>query len=298
MGEGQTPLLTLDPHRPRILAKLDFLMPTLSFKDRGAAVLVTLAGALGAGQLIADSSGNAGAAIAAYAARARIRCRVYVPDATAGQKLAQLTAHGAEVVTVGGSRADAASAAMQAVQESDAFYASHAWHPAFFEGTKTFAYEAWEQLGRRAPDEVILPVGNGTLLLGAALGFADLHKAGLIDSMPRLVAVQASACNPVERAWRSGAPTPAAVECRPTSAEGIAIEAPVRGRQVLAAVRATGGRVIAVGEDAIVDAQAGLAARGLYVEPTAAAVYAGLLAEPPADHLVLLPLCGAGLKHG
>ena len=297
MGEGQTPMVMLDDERPGVRAKLDFVMPTLSFKDRGAAVLVTVARAVGAEQLIADSSGNAGAAIAAYAARARIRCRVFVPDATATQKLAQLTAYGAEVVTVRGSRADTASAAMRALQESDAFYASHVWHPVFLEGTKTFAYEAWEQLGRGAPEEVFLPVGNGTLLLGAALGFADLHRAGLIDSIPRLVAVQASACNPVERAWRTGVPVPTAVDCRPTSAEGIAIEAPVRGRQVLAAVRATGGRVIAVGEDAIVEAQAGLAARGLYIEPTAAAVYAGLLVEPPADRLVVLPLCGAGLKH-
>ena len=213
MGEGQTPMVMLDDERPGVRAKLDFVMPTLSFKDRGAAVLVTVARAVGAEQLIADSSGNAGAAIAAYAARARIRCRVYVPDATATQKLSQLTVHGAEVIRVKGSRADAASAAMQAVQESGAFYASHVWHPAFFEGTKTFAYEVWEQLGRRAPEEVFLPVGNGTLLLGAALGFADLHKAGLIDSIPRLVAVQASACNPVERAWRTGVPAPTAVDC-------------------------------------------------------------------------------------
>jgi threonine synthase len=290
--------LVLDPHRPQTLVKLDYLMPTLSFKDRGAAVLVSVARALGAGHLVADSSGNAGASIAAYAARAGLSCRVYVPDATLTQKRTQLGAHGAEVVVVKGSRADAAAAAIQAVDESDAFYASHVWHPAFFEGTKTFAYEAWEQLGRRAPDEVFLPVGNGTLLLGAARGFADLHQAGLIDSMPRLVAVQASACNPVERAWRTGVPAPTAVDCGPTSAEGIAIEAPVRGRQVLAAVRATGGRVIGVGEEAIIEAQAGLAARGLYVEATAAAVYAGLLVEPPADRLVVLPLCGAGLKHG
>jgi threonine synthase len=297
MGEGQTPLVVLDDDRPSVLAKLDFLMPTLSFKDRGAAVLVTVARALGAEELVADSSGNAGAAIAAYAARARLSCRVYVPEATASQKLAQLTAHGADVLVVKGGRGAAASAAVRAVLDRGAFYASHVWHPAFFEGTKTFAYEAWEQLGR-APDEVFLPVGNGTLLLGAASGFADLHKAGLIDSIPRLVAVQASACNPLERAWRSGEAGPAAVDCRATRAEGIAIDAPVRGHQVLAAVRATGGRVIAVGEDAIVEAQAGLASRGLYVEATAAAVYAGLLVEPAADRLVVLPLCGAGLKHG
>jgi threonine synthase len=298
MGEGQTPLVVLDPDRPQVLAKLDFLMPTLSFKDRGAAVLVSLARAVGAEQLVADSSGNAGAAIAAYAARAGLSCRVYVPEATPRQKRTQLAAHGADVVAVKGSRADTASAAIQAVDEGDGFYASHVWHPAFLEGTKTFAYEAWEQLGRSAPDEVFLPVGNGTLLIGAALGFADLQKAGLIESVPRLIAVQASACNPIERAWRAGTTAPTFVACGPTIAEGIAIEAPVRGRQILGAVRASAGKVISVGEDAIVSAQADLAAAGLYLEPTAAAVYAGLLVEPPSDRLVLLALCGAGLKQG
>jgi threonine synthase len=298
MGEGQTPLLELDPDQPNVLGKLEYLMPTLSFKDRGATVLVSFAVALGAGQLVADSTGNAGAAIAAYAARAGLPCRVYAPEATSTHKLAQLEAHGAVVVRVKGSRQDVASAAIAAVESSDPFYASHVWQPAFFEGTKTFAYEVWEQLGRRAPDEVFLPVGNGTLLLGAACGFGDLRKTGLIPSLPRLVAVQASACNPLEQAWRTGRGSPVPVACGPSRAEGIAIEAPVRGRQVLDAVRASGGRVVAVGEDAIARAQAELAARGLYVEPTAAAVYAGIRVDPPAARLVVLALCGAGLKQG
>jgi threonine synthase len=298
MGEGQTPLITIHPDRPQILAKLDFLMPSLSFKDRGAAVLVSLALALGAEQLVVDSSGNAGAAVAAYAARAGLHCRVFVPEATSANKVAQLRAHRAEVVEVNGGREDAAIAAIAAVESSDTFYASHVWQPAFFEGTKTFAYEVWEQLSRRAPDEVFLPVGNGTLLLGAARGFAELRAAGLIPVVPRLVAVQASACNPIERAWRSDAATPCSVGSEPTAAEGIAVRAPVRGRQILQAVRASGGRVVGVTEDAIVNAQAELSARGLYVEPTAAAVYAGLLVDLPVDSLVVLPLCGAGLKQG
>jgi threonine synthase len=298
MGEGHTPLITIDPDRPQILAKLDFLMPTLSFKDRGAAVLVSLALALGATQLVADSSGNAGAAIAGYAARAGLGCRVFVPAGTPANKVAQLQAHGAVVVPVKDSREDAAAAAVAAVESSDSFYASHVWQPAFFEGIKTFAYEVWEQLGRRAPDDVFLPVGNGTLLLGAAHGFAGLQVAGLIPAVPRLVAVQASACNPIERAWRADAATPAPVGTGTTVAEGIAVRAPVRGRQILQAVRASGGRVVGVSEEAIVSAQAELAARGLYVEPTAASVYAGVLVDPPVDRLVVLPLCGAGLKHG
>jgi threonine synthase len=297
LGEGGTPLVRVDPERPNILAKLEFLMPTLSFKDRGAAVAVSLAHGLGAKQLVADSSGNAGTAFAAYAARAGLSCELFVPGTASPKKLAQARAYGAVVHTTS-SRGDAAAAAIAAVESSDAFYASHVWQPAFFEGTKTFAFEVWEQLDRRAPDDVFLPVGNGTLLLGAAIGFAELRAAGLIDTVPRLVGIQAAACNPVERAWLAGDTTPEPVEPEPTAAEGIAIAAPVRGRQVLDAVRASGGRVVAVSEEAIARAQGELAARGLYVEPTAAAVYAGLLVDPPTDRIVVLPLCGAGLKSG
>jgi threonine synthase len=302
LGEGGTPLVAVDPGRPRVLAKLDFLMPTLSFKDRGAAVLVTLAAAIGADRLVADSSGNAGTAIAAYAARAGLPCEVFVPHTASPRKLAAMRAHGAIVRTVAGSREDAAEAAIDATERGNAFYASHVYQPAFFEGTKTFAFEVWEQLGRRTPDEVVVPAGNGTLLLGVYAGFRELRGAGLIGALPRLVAVQAAACNPLERAWRAGAEvaTPVSpVAPGDTAAEGIAIAAPARSRQMLAAVRATGGRFVAVSEEGIAAARRQLAHRGLYVEPTAAATYAGLiahLAEEPGDRDIVWAVCGAGLK--
>jgi threonine synthase len=280
MGEGGTPLVAIDPERPRVLGKLDFLMPTLSFKDRGAAVLVTLAAAIGAKRLVADSSGNAGTAIAAYAARAGLPCEVFVPQTASPKKLAAMRAHGAVVKTVAGSREDTAEAAMEVAERGDAFYASHVYQPAFFEGTKTFAFEVWEQLGRRTPDEVVVPAGNGTLLLGVHAGFRELQRAGLIGVVPRLVAVQAAACNPLERAWRTGAETSTpAVPAQTTVAEGIAIAAPARSRQILAAVRETGGSFVAVSEDAIAAARDELSQRGLYLEPTAAATYAGLIAH-------------------
>jgi threonine synthase len=298
MGEGGTPLIPFDPGRPQVLVKLEYLMPTLSFKDRGAAVLVSLAGGVGAEELVADSSGNAGTAIAAYAARARIPCRVFVPEGTSPGKVARIAAFGAAVEVVKGDREDAAKAAIDAVEETGAFYASHAWHPAFLEGTKAFAFEVWEQLGGQAPDEVMLPVGNGTLLLGAALGFDELLAAGLIPARPRLIGVQAEACNPLEQAWREHISHPVAIRRRPTAAEGIAIAAPPRGSQILAAVRASGGRFLAVDEDAISRAQVKLASLGLNVEPTAAAVYAGLTThlgdEGPGNRRIVLPLCGAG----
>ncbi|HEX9548413.1 MAG TPA: pyridoxal-phosphate dependent enzyme [Acidimicrobiales bacterium] len=300
MGEGGTPLIPLDPGRPQVLAKLEHLMPTLSFKARGAAVLVSVAAGVGATRLVADSSGNAGTAIAAYAARARLPCQVFVPEGTSPGKVARIAAHGAAVEVVKGDREDAAKAAIDAVEDSEAFYASHAWHPAFLEGTKTFAFEVWEQLGRQAPDEVVLPVGNGTLLLGAALGFDELLAAGLITARPRLIGVQAEACNPLEQAWRENVSHPVAIRRRPTAADGIAIATPPRGSQILAAVRASGGRFVAVDEEAISRAQVELAGLGLSIEPTAAAVYAGLLTHLAADganaRRIVMPLCGAGVR--
>jgi threonine synthase len=143
-------------------------------------------------------------------------------------------------------------------------------------------------------------VGNGTLLLGAALGFDELLAAGLIPTRPRLIGVQAEACNPLEQAWRENVSHPVAIRRRPTAAEGIAIAAPPRGRQILAAVRSSGGRFVAVDEDAISRAQLELAIRGLNVEPTAAATYAGLLThlgdEDPGNRRIVAPLCGAGRR--
>jgi threonine synthase len=154
-------------------------------------------------------------------------------------------------------------------------------------------------LGRRPPEEVIVPVGNGTLLLGVHAGFCELQRSGFIGPLPRLIAVQALACNPLERAWRIGIDVAAPTANLGTAAEGIAIAAPARSRQILEAVRMTGGRFVAVAEDAIAAARRELALLGLYVEPTAAATYAGLKAHlraEPGDRLIVWPACGAGLK--
>ncbi len=302
LGEGFTPLLPLDAaNRPGVLAKVEYASPTLSFKDRGAAVLVAAAHALGARHLVADSSGNAGTAIAAYAARARIACEVFVPAATSPKKLKQIAAHGATVRAIPGSREDTAAAAMTAADRPGVFYASHVYNPLFFQGTKTYAYELWEQLGGRAPDTLVLPVGNGTLVLGAFFGFRELLGLGLIARLPRFVCVQAEHCAPLARAWADGRETPEPVENTGTEAEGIAIAAPARGRQILAAVRATGGTIVTVPEDSIAPARASLAARGFYVEPTSAVNEAVFTVHPelfPAGETTVLPLCGAGLKAG
>ncbi len=311
MGEGCTPIVPIGSDRAGVLAKVEYASPTLSFKDRGAVVLVALASELGAERLVADSSGNAGTAVAAYAARARLPCAVFVPAATSPKKRAQIEAHGAQVHLVPGTREDTAAAAMEAADEPGTFYASHVYHPGFHHGTKTYAFEVWEQLGGRVPDALVLPAGNGTLVLGAALGFAELVAAGVAGGVPRIVAVQAAACAPIAAADAAGADHVGAVTGGETAAEGIAVAAPARGDQILAAVRATGGRVVTVDEDAIAGARAWLAGRGFWVEPTAAAPWAAVLGQPdlvgvpggsdgPGDPepAVVVPLCGAGLKAG
>jgi threonine synthase len=312
MGEGQTALIALDD----VSVKLEFVSPTGSFKDRGAVALVASAVARGARELVADSSGNAGSAIAAYAARAGLPCTVFVPEGTSGAKRRQIEGYGAALRVVPGDRMAAAGAAAATVAETGAMYASHVWDPMFLQGTKTFAFECWEQLGRRGPDAVVIPVGNGTLVLGAARGFRELRAAGAIERLPRLIGLQSERCAPLAVAWAQRQPNPAPVApSQATVAEGIAIPAPARGAQILAAVLESGGCVLSVPEASIAPAQRDLARRGLLVEPTAAVAWAAalMLSErlpAPADDglwkaaaelctgTVVVPLCGSGLKSG
>ncbi|TFB72713.1 pyridoxal-phosphate dependent enzyme [Cryobacterium glaciale] len=312
LGEGFSPLIPSRAFAP-VQLKLDFLLPTLSFKDRGAAVLATLARRLGVTDAMVDSSGNAGTAMAAYFGRAGIRCTVYVPEATSPGKLAQMRAHGATVELVSGSRADTSAAALQAAGQPGVMYASHVYHPYFLHGVKTYGYEIWEQRGRSLPETVVVPVGNGTMLLGCYLAFSELVAAGLAERMPRLCAVQASACSPLEQAMAQGLDAPVAVENGATIAEGIAIAAPPRGKQILAAVRATGGTIVSVTDQQTAAARQELADEGLFVEPTSAVCFAAVRAAVDQTfdsanptwmraaslltaESVVVPLCGAGLK--
>jgi threonine synthase len=295
--EGFTPLslLQLDGHS--IYIKQDHLFPSGSYKDRGASVLISKAKELGLKRIVEDSSGNAGCAIAAYSARAGIECEIYVPESTSPGKLAQIGMYGAHLVLVPGSREDTAYAVMQAAQ--DTYYASHSWNPFFFQGTKTFAYEVCEQLGWKAPDVLVLPVGNGTLLLGAYLGFRELLAMGIIANLPRIVAVQSRNCAPLYRAFHEGLPTVPMVEKQDTLAEGIAIAEPVRGQQILAAVLNSQGTFLAVSEQEIEAALKLMANRGFYIEPTAAATIAGLrqyLKGYFDDGIILSVITGHGLK--
>lgn len=252
-----TPETTVVVGGRRLRAKVEHRGPTRSFKDRGAEVLVGLAVAVGAERLVADSSGNAGAALAAHAAAAGLPIEVFVPASTSPSKLDRLRSYGADVHAIHGSRAAAAAAAIDRVERGSAFYASHVYNPWFWEGTAAMVEEL-----DPLPDTLLLPVGNGTLVLGAR------------SSPCRIVAVQATD--------------------RPTLAEGIAIDAPARWAEVEAAVAASGGRFVAVADDAILAAHGELLGQGWEVEPTAAAAFAAVPHLTDDDGEVVVPLTGAG----
>lgn len=297
LGEGMTPLLPVCCAGREVLIKAEQGSPTGSYKDRGAAVMIAKAKEMGVREVVEDSSGNAGASVAAYCACAGIGCSIFVPISTSPGKLAQIELYGAQLHKIPGSREDTAAAVLKAAQSS--FYASHSYNPYFFHGTKTWAFEVVEQLGWSAPDTVVLPAGNGTLLLGAHLGFTELKAAGIIDRLPKLVAVQGAGCAPLYKAFEQGESDYTAITPTSTLAEGIAIAEPIRGSQIIAAVRETGGTFIAVHDHEITTALLSMGKQGHCIEPTSAATIAGLthyLNKAEKDECIVSVFTGHGLK--
>jgi threonine synthase len=299
LGEGWTPLVRRRWHGAEIFFKLESQMPTGSFKDRGAAVMINHLVEAGVGAIHEDSSGNAGASLAAYAAAAGIPCRIYVPAAAPRGKLVQIAAAGADLRAVPGTRQSVSEAALAAAGES--FYASHNWQPFFIEGTKTLAFELWEQLGFRAPDNILVPTGYGSNILGLERGFDELERCGEITGRPRLFAVQAANCAAFAAAWAAGADRFVPFVAEPTIADGIATPRPVRIGAVLRALRRSKGGVAAVAEAEIVPALAALGRLGLFVEPTAATAAAALTnllqdGTIAREETTIIVLTGHGLK--
>jgi threonine synthase len=299
LGEGWTPLARRDWEGVPVYFKLESQMPTGSFKDRGTAVMINHLVEVGVGQIHEDSSGNAGASIATYSAAAGIPCRVYVPASAPRAKLVQIAACGAELHMIPGTRQAATEAALAAAGES--FYASHNWHPFFIEGTQTLAFELWEQLGYRLPDNILVPTGYGSNILGLERGFDALERAGEITVRPRLYAVQAADCAAFAAAFAAGGDQSVPFAARPTIADGIATMRPVRPAAVLRALRRSRGGVVAVAEDEIAPAALALGRLGLFVEPTAATAGAALTrllanGTVSAEEITVAVLTGHGLK--
>lgn len=299
LGEGWTPLVDGEWNGVKVRMKAEFLMPSGSFKDRGTAVMLNYLKQCGVTQIIEDSSGNAGASVATYGAALGFDSRIFVPANAPAPKRYQIAAMGAEVVPVAGTRDDVAKAALAAGETQ--FYAGHNHQAYFLEGTKTLAFELWEQLDFAVPDNIVIPCGQGSNVMGCHIGFRELRERGAIASLPRLFAIQAANAAPYYAAYAAGSDTPVEIVAKPTIADGIASARPIRLREVLDAIRATAGTCLAVTEDEIGEALHGFTKQGFFVEPTTAAAGAGLSrliaggVIAPGETTVVI-LTGSGLK--
>ncbi|HEX2940702.1 MAG TPA: pyridoxal-phosphate dependent enzyme [Rhodopila sp.] len=299
LGEGCTPLIPRRIAGAQVLLKCEWFNPTCSFKDRGASVMLSLLRAQGILHVLEDSSGNGGAAVSAYAAAGGMQATILAPASTSPAKTVQMRAHGAAVDLIPGSRQDTADAAI--ARSDTIFYASHNWHPFFLQGTKTLAYELWEDLGFRAPDNIITPCGAGSNVLGCEIGFTELLRADQIERLPRIFAAQPANCAPIANAFLAGSEEPVPTTIAPTMAEGTAIAQPIRLREVLGTLRETRGGAVMLTEQEIAGATLDLARTGIYVEPTcaqAAAAFAKLLQTGTITHdqTTVLVMTGTGLK--
>ncbi len=298
LGEGNTPLVWGQLFGQQVAFKCEYLNPTGSFKDRGSVLILSFLLGRGAKAAAEDSSGNAGASFAAYAARAGLPARIYIPDSASGPKRQQIEAYGAEVVRIMGSRLNAGEAARKSVDADPALaYGSHAYLPFNLPGYATAAYELVEQLGG-TPGTVVLPAGQGGFLLGLGRGFAALQQAGVIERQPRLVGVQARACAPLWAISNYGQAGLAWVAEGPTLAEGIRVRNPLRGDAVLRLLAENSGLILAVDEEEILPGRDLLARQGLYVEPTSAVVVGAInqiIGKTPEPLVAVLT--GSGLKY-
>jgi len=305
LGEGNTPLVwaSVKSHNGiefEVGFKCENLNPTGSFKDRGSATITSFLLSRDVHVALEDSSGNAGASLAAYTARVGISTQIYVPEYASGAKLAQILAYGAQVVKVPGSRSNATEAVQSALEsvpaEQTAAYASHAYLPFNLPGYATLAYELFEQLGR-PPGTLVVPVGQGGLLMGVSRGFHVLMNAGVISVLPVLVGVQARSCAPLWALSSYGSEGLGWVTESQTVAEGIRVRHPLRGDAVIRMVESSKGYFHAVDEEKILTGREELAKRGMYVEPTSSVVWDALLnMEGDIPQPVVAVLTGSGLK--
>jgi threonine synthase len=281
LGEGGTPLVRVERAAgPHVFVKFEGSNPTGSFKDRGMTVGVTIAKGLGVDGVVVASTGNTAASAAAYAARAGLRCLVYLPrGGVARGKLAQALLHGAEVVEVDGFFDDALELVLEEYVErsSSKLYPLNSVNPWRLEGQKTLAFELVDELGY-TPDVMVVPVGNAGNISAIWKGFRELRELGVISGTPRMIGVQATGAAPLAKTWSTGSRELQVVEEPRTIASAIRIGRPVNWVKALKAVEESRGALLTVSDEEILEAMKMLARlEGLGVEPSSAASLAGYL---------------------
>jgi threonine synthase len=310
LGEVMTPLIPL----PRIAARLakggeilvkdEGRLPTGSFKARGLAVAVSMAKELGVETMAMPTNGNAGAAMAAYCARAGIKSYVFCPDDTPAVNIREITMQGTKVFLVDGLIDDCGRLVSEGEREVGWFNCSTLREPYRIEGKKTMGIELAEQLNWQLPDVIFYPTGGGTGIIGMWKAFAELEAIGWIGpKRPRMVVVQAEGCAPMVKAWEEGVEHAPRWPDAHTFAAGIRVPQAVGDFLILRAVRESGGFAVAVTDDTIAEAWREVAAEeGLLLCPETAATYAAYkqsLADGrirPDDRVVLFN-CASGLKY-
>lgn len=296
MGEGATPLLENKrlSKTGRVLIKYEATNPTGSFKDRGSSLEITKALEFKKHRVAVASTGNMGASMAAYAAFAGLECKVFIPDITGKEKIAQIKAHGAGIIAVKGDYAAAIKQAEEYVLfHSDSFLTGD--YPWRSEGTKTVGFEIADQLYWHVPDYVVVPVGNGTLIYSIYEAFRELSLVGITDKIPRIMGVQVENCAPVVNAWEKGLSEIIPVPDPDTIATAIACGDPIDGLAALRAIRDSGGFAVRVSDEEALSARDVLAKNGIFVEPSGAVAYAGFLKKELSGTVVCLAT-GHGLK--
>jgi threonine synthase len=297
LGEGWTPLVGFSDN---VFLKLEGSNPTGSFKDRGSTVLISALCRLvkaANGFICEDSSGNAGASIAAYAGRAGLKAKIFVPETVAGPKFDQIRFYGADVVKVSGSRSRVAEEAQKPAKGG--FYVGHIFHPLFRDGIRTLAYEIAEQFDWQGPERVYLPVSAGTLLLGVLSGFKHLVESGVIDASPEVVACQTRQVSPLYHRFRN---LTYVVPDKVTSiADALVSVNPPLLDLMVQRLREADGDVVMVEEKEIQEAFTELARRGFFVEPSSAVAYAAFKKhhknrEASKEEKTVMVLTGSGLK--
>lgn len=297
LGEGWTPLVKFDEN---LYFKLDYLNPTGSYKDRGSTALISAVWKLvreADGYISEDSSGNAGASIAAYAARVGLKAKIYVPATVSGQKFNQLGFYGAKVERVVGERSEVASEALK--PEKGKFYIGHIWHPIFRDGIRTLAYEIAEQLEWSLPNRIYIPVSAGTLLLGVIKGFEHLVESGICSELPTIIACQTEQVSPLYHELKNLEYNPP--ERINSIADALVSVNPPLLELMVNKMREIDGEAEIMDESIIYKTFKAIAKSGFFVEPSSAVAYAAYKkhvesGEVSKNEKNVVVLTGFGLK--